>query len=95
MWKHTIRAPSRVHCPTRPDSSDNAGVVTLQSVPLCPSPPPAPPPPARSRPAGGIANPDRSPEDKVVQWPDRMRFTMEPGRGEGLSYRLVVKDLVR
>ena len=44
---------------------------------------------------GGVLNPVRSPGEPVVQGPDRLRFTMVPGRGAGLSYRLLVRDLVR
>ena len=44
---------------------------------------------------GGVLNPVRSPGEPVVQGPDRLRFTMAPGRGAGLSYRLLVRDLVR
>jgi hypothetical protein len=43
---------------------------------------------------GGVANPDRAPTQALVQNPDRLRFVMPPGRGEGLSYRVVVRDLV-
>ncbi len=45
--------------------------------------------------AGGVVNPIRGPDERAIQSPDRIKFTMVPGRGLGLSYRLVVRDLFR
>jgi hypothetical protein len=44
---------------------------------------------------GGVANPDRALGEAVVQNDDQLRFQMAPGRGQGLAYRLVVRDLIR
>jgi hypothetical protein len=44
---------------------------------------------------GGVRNPDRDIDEPALQDPDRLVFTMVPGRGRGLSYRLVVRDLLR
>jgi hypothetical protein len=43
---------------------------------------------------GGIVNPVRSPTERALQAPDVMRFKMVAGRGQGLAYRLVVRDLL-
>jgi hypothetical protein len=43
---------------------------------------------------GGVVNKNRDPSEKVVQAPDSLKFTMVAGRGQGLTYRLVIRDLL-
>jgi hypothetical protein len=45
--------------------------------------------------AGELVNPDPSDDSAVSQLPDTLTFIMPPGRGQGLVYRLVVRDQLR
>ena len=51
--------------------------------------------PAQLAMAGGVSNPNRGVTEKVAQAADRIKFVMGPGRGQGLAYRLVVRDQLR
>jgi hypothetical protein len=51
--------------------------------------------PVQSMTPGGVLNPVRSTSEKVLQAPDRIEFVMRPGRGQGLTFWLVVRDQLR
>lgn len=51
--------------------------------------------PAQLEAAGNVLNVNRSATEKAVQAPDRLKFVMGPGRGQGLTFRLIVRDQLR